>query len=555
VAFFPYLSFPINDERKTGFLMPGISNSSDLGWDLEIPYYLNLAPNYDATLTPRLTQEHGELLQSEFRYLFGSHLGGLHYDYLERDRQSNERRWFGDWQHTGQLAPSLRINTLYRDLSDNQYLTDFDPISGGDDVDHLERRADLSYANRWFNGLVRWQDFLTVNDEIAPAAFPYKKLPEVNARLLPLQFGGLTLGTQSQWVRFAHDDRDPVGDRQHHELTLGVPLNTSWGHLHPQLIHRESSYDLDLGDNPASLGDDRFDRSLTGYSIDGGMVFERMIDWGGKPLNQTLEPRLFYLYTPFEAQDEIPRFDTGLQTFSYAQLFRSNRFTGPDRIGDAQQLAASLSTQIRRADNGRELLRASIGRLFYFRDREVTLTGNRDDIGTENYSDIAAEARLQPLPYWSLRAESIYSTELDRVEKGKAGIQYRRDNSHLLNLSLEFDQTDTQTRNGTEARLQQYLISGRWQLHRNWHLLARRYYSLEENHLIDSLAGLEYDTCCWALRLVHTDEREALTDDPTDTELKQAIYLQLELKGLGGLNDRLRNVVQERVDGYYMPRY
>jgi LPS-assembly protein len=268
------------------------------------------------------------------------------------------------------------------------------------------------------------------------------------------------------------------------------------------------------------------------FSFDTGLFFDRPVELGGSRLTQTLEPRLFYLYVPLEKdQDEIPRYDTDNVSQNYNFLFRESRFTGPDRLGDANQLTTAISTRL--LQDGREIFSASVGQIQYFSDRDVTLSGVPD---TRSRSDLIGETALSLIPRWSVRAGINYDTFDNQVVKGRADLRYNPESGKVLNFGYRFTRDD----------LEQTDVSGSWPLSNQWRLMSRWNQSIRENLLLELLMGLEYQDCCWAVRVAGRRYRNG-TDDP---DIKNALFFEVELKGLAGLGTNLRNLFSERIPGY-----
>ena len=410
VAYLPYGSFPIDGRRKSGFLVPSLGTSDGTGIEIETPYYFNLAPNYDATLTPRLLSKRGLMPGGQFRYLTETHRGELLAEILPNDRDSSpsdpDTRGAVSYQHQGRLAPRLNTDINLNYVSDDNYLEDF-----GNNLDiastrQLERRGDLRYRGEDWSLLGRLQYYQTVDRNIANEDRPYSRLPQFLFLLdKPNQHFGLTYHLDTEYDYFDHSDSNQVvGHRFALEPGISLPLRRSYGHLIPKLFAQYRYYDLNnseegQGDSPSL--------TIPTFSLDSGLVFERQTDWFRNDSTQTLEPRLFYLLTPYKNQDDLPVFDTSLVGFNFNSLFRENRFTGRDRIGDANQLTAALTSRTLSESTGTELLRASLGQIYYFRDRDVQLPD--EPVASDNSSILAAETAARISADWSTRANLFWN--------------------------------------------------------------------------------------------------------------------------------------------------
>ncbi|HAW60872.1 MAG TPA: LPS biosynthesis protein, partial [Pseudomonas sp.] len=408
VFYTPYIHFPIDDRRQSGFLAPSIGSSSDNGFSLQTPYYFNLAPNFDATLYPHLMTDRGLLMEGEFRYLTRSSEGQFGAAYLDdsnddRKLQSEyeDQRWMYSWQNRTGLDSRWLAEVDYTDISDPYYFQDLDTNLNIDQPDHLDQRGTLSYRGDTYTARLNMHAYerATVAD-----ITPYERLPQLTLDgRLPFQPGGLNFAYKTEFVSFQRSLRDgnfinedgnpeqwyddrlrgltrAEGERLHLEPGVSLPLNWSWGFLKPSLKYAYTQYDLDLDSRGQSTlasyesFDSSQNRSVPILSVDSGLYFDRDTQWFGKDYRQTLEPRLFYLYVPEEDQDDIPIFDTGESSFSYSSLWRENRFSGKDRIGDANQVSLGVTSRWVEP-NGFERQRFSIGQAVYFEDRKVQLRG------------------------------------------------------------------------------------------------------------------------------------------------------------------------------------
>ena len=522
LLYLPWLRFPLDDRRRSGFLFPTVGTSDSGGPELSTPFYWNLAPNRDWTITPRIMSRRGVLWRNQLRYLGHHYEGKLEADYIGHDRLTDDDRYLLRLRQRNRIGRHWRLDLDGQQVSDASYFADYSNDLRLSSTTHLERRADLRYRGGHVDGLLRVQAYQTVDPDIAVDDRPYRRLPQLAVQAArPLADGRLTLGLDGELTRFRHPSR-VQGDR----LDLAPRLDAAWlspaGHLKPALTWRYTRYALDNADDPPA-------RSLPTFTLDGGLVFERATARS----TQTLEPRLFYVYTPYEDQDELPVFDTSEPAFIFSSLFRDNRFSGVDRIGDANQLTVALTTH--RFDNadGQERLSGGIGQIFYFRDRRVTLPDGAEQ--TASRSDYAAELSLDPRGPWSARASLIADADLEDVSVATLRLAYRGAGGRIANLERRFrrdediDQTD---------------LSVAWPVARNWRLLGRWLYSHERGLNLDTLAGLEYESCCWKLRLVG---RRYITG--LEEQYNQSIYLQIILKGLSAFG-KGGGLLQQTIAGY-----
>ncbi|MBN4081999.1 LPS assembly protein LptD, partial [Beggiatoa alba] len=322
VFYTPYISFPLSDKRKSGFLAPSFGSFGVSGTEILTPYYWNIAPNYDATITPRYLEKRGLQLQNEFRYLKPRHHGIVEAEYLASDNLFNDDRSFLRLQHDSAFSNQWRGSLLFAEVSDANYFEDLGDSLSITAITHLERRADLTYNGNWGNLLARVQDYQTINDAIPASGRPYKRLPQLLYSSSLPSYLDIDSQVRGEWVQFDRTD-SVTASRFDVQPTLSDYYGRSWGFFQPKLSLRHTQYDLD--NQAAGIGNSRT-RTLPISSLDGGLFFDKPLSWGKRAFIHTLEPRLFYLYVPFDNQDDIPTFDTGINDFTFDQMFRDNRF-------------------------------------------------------------------------------------------------------------------------------------------------------------------------------------------------------------------------------------
>ena len=538
----PYATFPIDDRRKSGLLFPSVGRSDRSGTDIAVPYYFNIAPNMDATFTPRIMSKRGLLLGGEFRYLQEQHAGQVRAEILPDDREvaddQDSSRGAFSWQSKGRIAPGWTFATDINYVSDNDYLTDLGGSLAVTSTRHLERLGQINYTGADWRFLGRTQHYQTIDDSIASSDRPYSRLPQLLFNLRkPNQAYGLTYHLQSEYVNFDHSDEDNVkGHRFNLQPGVSLPLTRRWGYLTPKASLRYTRYALE---NQVPGADDNPDRLLPTFSLDSGLFFERSADWFGNAAIHTLEPRLFYLVTPFEDQDELPNFDTADITFGFPSLFQENRFSGSDKIGDANQLTAALTSRILSDSTGRELLRASIGQIFYFRDRKVQLTG--ETAKKESSSSVVAELASEINQNWRLRTGIQWDPHKssDNLDNALFSIHYKDGQERVLNAEYNY----------TRDSVEQMDLSGRWPVNSQWSLVGRWTYSQLFEETVQAFAGIEYDNCCWRIRLIG---QQLLTDIDSDPD--NSVLLQFQLKGLGGWGDADDDFLESNISGYRASR-
>lgn len=528
--YLPYLNFPLNDERKTGLLPPLIGHGNQTGLDLGIPFYWNIAPNRDATITPRLLENRGLLTEAEFRYLNRSSHGVINGSYLPGDALYGGDRSAFSAQHHHRLAARWTADANFNHVSDARYLSELGGSLATASTTHLDRRLDVNYTGDRNQFLARAQDYQTVDPTIAAADRPYRRLPQLlfvgEAAAHPL---GADYAWRAEFVQFARDN-SLAGSRVHVQPSIAWPLETLGYFMIPQAGLHYTGYRLD---DPAGRAAEAPQHGVPIYSLDSGLFLERELALGGRPFVQTLEPRLYYLRIPFRDQSDFPVFDTTRFDFSYAQLFRENRYTNPDRIGDANQLSLGLTSRLLERDSGREWLRAAIGQIHYFEAPRVTLPGEAAVARGE--SDLIGELSSRVTQTWTAGTQLQWNPDDGRVEKGSVQLRYQRDARHLFNAGYRF----------RRGELDQTDFSLLWPLGRQWQVVGRWNYSLRDRRGLETLAGLQYDSCCWAFRIT---SRRYVNSIEGDTS--QALYLQLELKGLASLGKSVDEVLEHGILGY-----
>jgi LPS-assembly protein len=530
----PYISFPIDDRRKSGFLYPSLGSSDASGLDLAIPYYWNIAPHRDATLTPRIMGERGLMLGGELRYLNPQNQGVLNLEYLD-DQDYGDERGSLAFRHRGQPLERTTVDVRLNAVSDRDYLSDLGNSLQVASATHLENRADLRYGGNGWSLLGRLQGYQTVDPAIPSESRPYQRMPQLVFRSgVPGISGAVEGNLRAEWVAF--NRRGTItGQRLDLMPTLQLPLRRVYGFVTPGIKYRYTAYRLSGTDagQPSNP-----DRALPIVSLDSGLFFDRTL---ADNRLHTLEPRLYYLYVPYHDQDDLPLFDSGRMDFSFDQLFRDARFSGGDRVGDANQLTLALTSRLIDTGSGEERLRASVGQILYFDDRRVTLESGADP-ATQGSSSLVAEAALRMARDWYTRGAVQWDPHREQTELATAQLQYRGPGRRIANLGYRLREDPLRP----ERDLEQVDVSAAWPLSARWDVVGRYNYSLLDNRTVEMLAGFEYQSCCWRAQLVG---RRYLTTGG-EREYNNAIYFQLVLKGLAGLGTGLEGLLGESIRGF-----
>ena len=506
--YFPYLRFPIGEERLSGFLFPYFGHSNEHGDELKIPYYWNIHPQLDATITPWYMSKRGTLLHTEFRYLTENNSGILDAEYLSNDKTVNEKRERLRWKHESKPGLGWQAKADYNYVADVNHLTDFSDNLNSTSTTYLVRTGEAIYnsPNWLLNIKAEDHQILSVS-----GTEPYKRLPQItlNSRYA-IKDNALNYSLQSEAIRFDHaDSTEEIGERLHLKPSIFYPLRSAAGFFEPKLSVQHTSYNLQQ-----TSGETQLSRTVPTFSLNSGLFFERDSQIFSGNYIQTLEPQLFYVYVPYKDQSALPIFDTSVYAFNVNQFFADYRFNGIDRIGDDNRLTAALATRFINQENGKEMFMVRVGQIYYFSDRKVQLPTIASE--TDSRSNIIAEVKAQP-GNWNISSQLEWDPELkvNVTSSNQLGYKYKKFN---------FDLAHRYQRNALETREMKL----NWEINPRWKLNAAHLYDLRENHVVENLFAIHYESCCWGLRL-STKERYL-----SSTQTDRGIYLELILKGLGG---------------------
>ena len=531
--YIPYMEFPIGDRRRSGLLAPEIGNSSSRGSELTIPWYWNIAANHDAILAPHLMSRRGTQLDMQYRFLTEISNGQMDAAYLNNDKITEDSRYQFQYQQHTQFTSDLNMDIDVQDVSDTDYFNDFSNNLSTSSTTHLNRNLKLNFNKKYWRSYFLAKTYKTLDTNILISDRPYRKLPQLGLQGdQPITDSGLAFTLDTEWIDFDHED-DTVITGSRFRFTPGVhwPVEGSFWFIDPAIKFSHTSYKVEDG---SSIKQNHEDRNLPVSSLDAGLFFERELDSG---LIHTLEPRLYYLNVPFRDQSLLPNFDTQSSVFSTALLFRDNRFNGGDRIGDTDQLTLALSSRLISSETGHEYLRASIGQISYFEDRQVSITGVIED---NNKSDIMAELSAN-VNNWSMSASTQWDTDINQSQRGNFLVHYQSDSKHIFNLGLRSDSSITPEIRQTDLSFiapisNSYSAFGRWN------------YSLENDHDIESIAGISYDSCCWSVQLM---AQRSLKYINNIEEYDNTFMVQLVFKGLGSVSgNKVSDTLEHAILGY-----
>src|SRR5882672_11256499 len=555
----PKFDFSLNNQRKSGFLplQTGITGKS--GLEVGVPYYLNLAPDYDMTLTPRYLQKRGTQIVEQFRFLGKDYAGELNAEQLPNDKTLDEGRsaiaFVGTYNRGGTLLGGLNLNKV----SDDNYFRDLSTRISLTSQTTLPREGFVTYNGNWwgsgsYSTTARVQTFQVLQDPEAPIVPPYGRTPQLTLTTLRQDIAGFDFRSSEEFVNFSHPTL-VTGMRTTVFPSLSLPVISPQYFLTPKVSFSATYYSLDqnvpasqdistLRPAPARAGaaailPGSITRALPIYSLDSGLVFERDTQALGQTVTQTLEPRLFYVYIPFRDQNKIPLFDTAVADFNYSQIFSENMFSGGDRINDANQLTAAVTSRLLLPSNGQEVMRGTFGQRYYFRDQQVTL--NPTDVPrTYKASNllVALSGRLSQA--WTMDAGTEYDQRDYRTERLTVATGYRTEGVRPLSLSCRFLSAEI-TQTGPTKLSER---SGQWPQYGRWYGVGRFNYSLQDSKIIEAIGGFEYAAGCWTARIVM--QKFALTAGTSSS----SVFFQLELDGFSRLGSNPLEALKRSVPGY-----
>ncbi len=531
ILYSPYLSFPISDARKSGILTPEVGSSSRSGNEIRVPFYWNIAPNYDATITPVLLTDRGWQVGSQFRYLTNTMDGDIYGEYLGSDNKFNDSRSMVRVQHRTLFESGWRNLLFFQEVSDNQYFEDLGGSLSVSSITHLDRRLSIDYHNDTWSLFGQVQDFQTIDEAIQPVDEPYQRVPQLLVNgYWPDGWLGAEVRFDGELVNF---DRDVgvTGWRVNLAPSVALPLSRSPGwFVTPAVTLDHTRYDLDNtdpGQNSAPT------RTVPIGSLDVGLVLER--DFNGRSSRRvmTLEPRMLYVHVPTRDQDDLPVFDTITPDLNLVSLYRTNRYLGVDRIADTDQVSIGMTSRILDTGSGRELVTATIGQTRYYSNSSVTLPDEpqfQDDT-----SDYIAEVRFGLSQYLNFDVGHQWGEKDRGTTQSQARLQYRPANNKIFNLSYRFRRDS----------LEQGDVSWSWPIAKQWNFVGRYKYSFREEEALEEFFGVEYESCCWGVRLV--SRRHISTRDGTRDS---SIGLQLVLKGLSSVGTAADKMLERGILGY-----
>lgn len=648
VFYLPYYYFPLDDRRMTGFLNPTVSLTTQFqAKEFQLPFYINIHPQADATIAPHYVQDHGTILETQFRHLtrtFGE--GEFNYAVLDEDETLKTKRWFLNYKHAGKFGKNWQHRWVYNQVSDKDYFNDANPMEATDRTTQLPRRGEILWNSGVWHFDVTAEAFQTIDENVHLRSRPYERLPQVNLTYMPVKINQWQFQQKLQVTRFSRLDSrylplndyelelDPRPERQQQELfdfdslngdrllsdsSLELPLQWPFAFATPKIEYRHRSYrlrDLNLSDNIANnielydIPDENPNIGSARYSLDAGLYFDRELKLFNNDYDQTFEPRIFYVYSPYvSGQDYIPNFDNSEITVTYNSLFMGERFTGGDRLADLNQISLGATTRFIRED-GLEQLRFSMGQIFYFEDRRVQLAGKNIsripdptappvvstipvyDTNATHSSSVLAELELNPTPYWSFISTAEWDPYKKFLRQSRYSLRFEDGKNHMFNLAYneqrDWKYNTFKQQQETRPSTAQLDAGVFWSLNDRWAVFARALVDVKDyqkaytyfpngdpsntpqevpseakpiHSVLESIAGIEYQNCCWRVSFSYRESSrtadpiavapgEPLPDQIYSTRKDYGFMFNIQLKGLGSMGTKTETQLKEAIPGY-----
>lgn len=571
----PEISFPLTDKRKSGFLPPTVGLSSVNGFQVQQPYYFNIAPNRDATLSPTLMSKRGVDLTGEFRYLDPDYKGQARVNFLPNDQLRDRDRWSYGYQHSGVIhsglpaVGDLNLSLNLNRASDNDYWRDFPTgtTSAATTQRLLAQDATLSWSRGFFSSSVRTLKWQTLQDVSSPITPPFDRLPQLTAayRRVDAPLAGLGNGfdwsVEGDFTRFSSANRltlQPDSSRAFTRLQVSRPWLSSSGYITPKLQLHATNYQFSTPFNGLTSAS----RTVPTFSLDSGLQFERQASVLGRSLTQTLEPRAFYVRTPFRDQSRLPNFDSGANSFNFSTVFTENAFVGNDRISDANLLTLGLTSRLLDPATGAEAARFGVAQRLRREDQRVTLPGVLPV--SDRISDLLVGASVNWVPQWSFDSTVQYNVKTRQSERATVGARYNPGNYRVISAAFRRQRNISGLGNLSESK--QFDVGWQWPINDLWgdkgrdlgagqgqgagryYSVGRLNYSAIDKRLVDAVVGVEYDGCCWIGRVVLQRFQNSVSASNTQ------ILFQLELVGFSRLGASPLATLKSNIPGYQLLR-
>ncbi|MGQ4694241.1 LPS assembly protein LptD [Enterobacter asburiae] len=551
IFYSPYLQLPVGDKRRSGFLIPNAKYSTSNYFEFYLPYYWNIAPNMDATITPHYIHKRGNIMwENEFRYLTHAGAGLMELDYLPSDKvfqdehptEGDKHRWLFYWQHAGVMDQVWRFNVDYTKVSDSSYFNDFSSKYGSSTDGYATQKFSVGYAVQNFDATVSTKQFQVFSDQ---STSTYGAEPQLDVNWYQNDVGPFDTRVYAQAVHFVNTDSDmPEATRVHLEPTINLPWSNDWASLNTEAKLMATHYQQKNIDNyNASRNADleeSVNRTLPQFKMDGKLIFERDMAMLADGYTQTLEPRMQYLYVPYRDQSKIQNYDSSLLQSDYSGLFRDRTYGGLDRIASANQLTTGVTTRVY-DDAAVERFNVSVGQIYYFTESR---TGD-DNINWEKDNKTgslvwAGDTYWRMTDRWGLRGGVQYDTRLDNIATSSASIEYRRDEDRMVQLtyryaSPEYIQATLPSYAGSEPYkdgISQVGGAASWPIADRWSIVGAYYFDTNANKPADQMVGLQYNSCCYALRVGYERKLNGWNSENNQSKYDNVIGFNFELRGL-----------------------
>ncbi|WP_336997027.1 LPS assembly protein LptD [Leclercia sp. M50] len=552
VFYSPYLQLPVGDKRRSGFLIPNAKYSTSNYFEFYLPYYWNIAPNMDATITPHYIHKRGNIMwENEFRYLTHAGSGLMELDYLPSDKVyeddprntsgDNRHRWLYYWQHSGVMDQVWRFNVDYTKVSDSSYFNDFTSKYGSSTDGYATQKFSAGYVVQNFDATVSTKQFQVFSDQTQST---YAAEPQLDVNWYQNNVGPFDTRVYAQAVHFVNTDSDmPEATRLHLEPTINLPVSNDWASLDTEVKLMATHYQQDnletYNANHGTRLEDSVNRVLPQFKVDGKLIFERNMDWS-EGYTQTLEPRAQYLYVPYRDQSNIQNYDSSFLQSDYSGLFRDRTYGGLDRIASANQVTTGVTTRIY-DDAAVERFNASVGQIYYFteaRTGDDNIQWEKDD--KKGSLVWAGDTYWRITDRWGLRSGVQYDTRLNNVATGSGTIEYRRDADRMVQLSYRYASPEYiqatlpnfATSEQTKEGISQVGGTASWPIADRWSVVGAYYFDTNQNKSADQMLGVQYNSCCYAIRVGYERKLNGWDYDKGQSEYDNIIGFNIELRGL-----------------------
>ncbi len=528
ILYSPWLSFPINNARKTGFLAPTLGSSGRGGFEFALPWYWNIATDQDATITPKLFSKRGLQVGGEYRYLRPTYSGQADVEFLPNDALTGTDRYFVAIKHSQRLPFGLSLAVNAQKVSDDNYFRDLSTRVSSTSQTNLPRDVILGYSDDVWTATARAIAYQTLQDPLAPVVQPYRQVPQFFVTGLKQNVYGVDALLAGELTSYTHPTL-VNGQRLIVYPQVSLPLRQEWGYVTPKAGFHYTNYSISANDT----GYQDATRSVPMGSVDAGLYFDRPWEIAGRSYYQTLEPRLFYVYVPFRDQSKLPNFSTAQVDFGTNTLFRENRFIGGDRVGDANQLSVAVTSRLVEPDSGLERLKATLGQIYYFEPQKVTLDpATPPNDGSK--SDLLALVSGQVTPTFAIDGSLQYDAGGNRAKQFDVAARYSPQPGRVLNAAYRF----------TRDAVKQVDVAGQWPVTPALSVVGRWNWSLQDRKLIEGLVGFEYNAGCWELRAV---AHRFIT---ATQQVSTSFQIQLELSGLSRIGISPLETLRQNISGY-----